>query len=228
MARGSIREQDKALTSLARVQLALGPAAPSSAEDRAWLIRCINGLSTFVENQICHRRFRQRTYTHDDDLAGGNLPRLDGTGTSTIFLPNLPVLDITTLKRRYDEGALVAGPDEDFWFDPITGELWLTGYAGWGNVFPSEKRVVEVVYEAGFVDDDADGRITDPQFGWDGAGAALQQAVTDTVVDLFKRRRAGDSRVQSVSTEAGAMTFDLSMLLPMPRKIIESYRAGIL
>lgn len=219
MARGSLKVGPYALTSFERVAAAIGEGQIADSRDNGWLVRVINAVTRLFEHGICHRQFRSRTYTHDGDISGGNLPRLDGDGTRWLHLANFPVTAISSLKRRYDEAALTEGPDSDFIVDNDTGLIELKA-----NLFPSERAVVAVTYTGGFLDTPSAAQAA--RWGWDLAGAAIQQAATDTVVDLFKRRKAGDARVTALTTESGTFQLDASMLLPHVRGIVEAHRSG--
>jgi hypothetical protein len=205
------------LITSAELKAYLGASVPSGADD-AFLDQLVITASQWCRTYCRRDSFLSRSYVHD----GSNVAkrRLDGTGTSDLYLKNTPVTALTGLKRRFDEDELIEGPDFDYTFDPWTGRISLT----FGVRFPDEAAVVELTYQGGFLPEtevDADMKA---EFGFIEKAGDLKVSVLKAAAVLFHKRRREKDGIVSFSSETGTFTLDPSALPKEARETWDLYR----
>jgi hypothetical protein len=186
-------ENTYALTDLERVKKWAGIV---SGDDDDEITRVINEVSAEIEGR-CGRQFISRTYTHDGDVAGGNLPRLDSFGGTRLWLPQLPVTSVTTLKVYPTHSALTEGYDEDFVIGHDEGMIELVN----GNGFYRGRQLVEITYVAGYLT--APGETQGWAWGWNVDAAEIQEAATVLSAFRFNQKNRQREGIASIS-EGGA------------------------
>lgn len=80
------------------------------------------------------------TRTHTDETHNGD-------GSSYLLLNHYPVTGITSI-TPYEDATALTTVDEEFRYDPASGEVYLLD----GAIFPTSFREVKVTYEAGYAD----------------------------------------------------------------------------
>jgi hypothetical protein len=191
-----------AVVSLGQVKSRLGNTFQSGKDD-VDLQRLIHAVVATANKMGNRDSFISTQYVHD----GTALDRLNGTGMDFITLPNTPVTAVSVLKRTPDETALVQGWNEQFDFDPWTGEVRILS----GAVFEDQPRTVEITYTGGYVGASASAADR-ARYGLEEKASDLVRAVLDQIEVFWQQK--GKLVLQGMTITGGSYTFAPQLLLP--------------
>jgi hypothetical protein len=174
----------------------------------------VKGVSARIEGAL-GRKVRSRTWTHD----GTTLPRLNSRGGTKLWLPNVPVTSISTLKLDPDATALTQGWDEDFEVDADTGRIDL--YSG---SFLNRLRVVEITYAGGYLNDAAASAVQAYVYGYDDRSSDIRLACLQQIQFEYHRFLHQEEGILSRSEEGVSVQYVNTEFLPSVQGVIDRYR----
>jgi len=192
-----------ALVTLAQLKAYLGPEFTGTTWDAA-LEGIINSVSVMFDGYV-KRTLAKTTYT--------NL-YLDGNGQETLWLPNWPIVSITSIYE--DDTLLVEGEDYDYY--PDSGELirldgvWFKG-----------KKTVLITYAAGYIVQGGTAGTGETALPKDIVHACFMQSARE-----WKKTQGSAWGVNSQSFPDGSITRFEGGLLKEVKEILDHYtRYGI-
>ena len=185
----------------------------------------INAVSARLHT-ACGRIFKSDTYTHD----GTTLPRLRPDHATLLYLPNMPVTSVTSLKPTTDDTALTLstdGKDEDFIIHEDRGVVELIN----GNAFSHFRQpVVEITYVGGYVAvaDQSSPTEQEIRWGYEIKAADVEEAVVLQSAHEWRRRRNKREGITSTTTEGTTVQYDAAAWVPVAREVIKKYGGPIM
>jgi hypothetical protein len=187
---------DNALITLANLKVYLNIDSNNTDYDSA-LQQIINSVSTLMETEM-DRKLVYATYTDE---------YLDGSGMQELYLPQWPVVSVTSIEE--DETELTEGEDEDF--TVYEGYLRKV-YGTWAR----GRRNIKTTFIAGYwvssEEDDADEMPKDIQL------ACMKQCGIE-----WKRAKSEDWDLTSKTFPDGSVARNITNLHPQVEKICQKY-----
>jgi len=185
----------------------------------------INAVSARLHT-ACGRIFKSDTYTHD----GTSLPRLRPDHATLLYLPNMPVTSITSLKQTTDDTALTLstdGKDEDFIIHEDRGVVQLIN----GNAFSYfGQPVIEITYLGGYIAVADQSTPTDKEIRWgyEIKAADVEEAAVLQTAHEWRRRQNKREGITSITTEGTTVQYDSAAWVPAAREVIKKYGGPIM
>lgn len=206
-------EFDTSLTSLERVkQHALVDSEVYDAELTLMIKEVSARVQTFLGRHVLSRQ-----WVHDGLQT--HKPRLDSSGGTMLFLPEMPITAVATLKTYPTEAALVEGYDRDFVVHNSEGIIELVN----GRFFWTGAAIVEITYTAGYLT-----TTTSDQQSWiygaDEASSDIRLATTIQVAAAFHAKQRLREGVASISSEGVSVQYIMEPWHPDAKDILERYR----
>jgi len=166
--------------------------------------------------RYCGRHFLSRIWTHNGLQA--HQPRLDSHGGTELFLPEMPITNVATLKVYPTAAELTEGYDEDFIVHALSGIIELVN----GNGFYVGSQLVEITYTAGYLT----GQTTQASwvFGDDEASADIRLAATMQTAWQFHQKQKLRDGIASMSSEGVSVQYLNTAWLPEVEDILERHR----
>lgn len=195
------------LVSLSDMKSYLGITSSDTTNDTI-IEDMILACGTMFDNEL-NRTLESATYTL----------YIDGTGTTSIFVPCYPISSITSIyidnDRVFGSDTLVSSGDYIFYEN--TGEIamYKSEYPVRYNYFPVGKQNVKVTYVGGYLTSGTN--ITLPY--------DLIKATKDQVKFMFKKWQTGTEGISSYSTLNNNQTLvESTDILPMVSRVLDKYR----
>lgn len=189
-------EFDTSLTDLERVK---SHAMVNSEDYDAEITKLIKEVSSRIQ-RFLGRHVLSRQWVHDGLQT--HKPRLDSHGGTQLFLPEMPITAVTTLKVYPTAEALVEGYDEDFVVHAEQGIIELVN----GAAFYNAPKVVEITYTAGYLT----ATTSDQQswlYGYDEASSEIRLGATILVALEFHQKQRLREGVASISSEGVSVQY---------------------
>lgn len=166
-------------------------------------------VTAHIQNYVGYNLLDQ-TYTHN----GSTLPRLDGTGTRSLFVQHRPVTAVTAAGIRWETDIDVADIPGEFAYYGARGELRLTD----GRLWTPGSQYVSLTYRAGYTT--YNGTLA-------AYGITMPQPIRQVALELISRKwqelTKGGPQITEIRVGDSGVSFTINELTAEQRGMLRPY-----